>query len=569
MTTIQSELIKNQKHISVMGGLDAQEDQRQFLAHLRDRGGVAEMHVTFFDTRTLPGGVIESLKFHLDQYPGIPLKVFVLHRHLAMYLSRLGIPNKFVFEKTLVPTSNRRVKALAIGGSAESLDKIFAIVKCLALADISVFIVQHFPKDARNILDTLLQDRTPYKTCLPEDGAPVEPNVMYIAPSDAHMKVEHGVIRLTKEPPVNFSRPSIDVMFESLAYEYQSGLLAVLLCGYGSDGSHSLKTLRAKGARIIIEDPLDCSARDMPNNGLLTGCYDYKFPIQELTSYLARTVRKEELDLPEQEIKEFLAALHRQYGYDYQNYSIESVTRRLNKAMAERGFTVFSQFTAQVLADPELFEELFLEFSINVTHFFRNPEVFALIREQIFPHLETYPHIKIWCAGCSTGEEPYSLAILLHEAGLLKKTQIYATDINPYVLVEAKNGLFSSSNVESDQANYRKSGGTGDLLNYFERMGKMIKFDETLKSKILFFQHSLVNSGILNEFQLILCRNVLIYFNAALQTQTFRLFLDSLDRHGFLILGESETISPQDAALGFEAVNQRYKMYRKRKFGMP
>jgi len=566
MSTIRSESIKGQKHISVMGSVETQEEQREFLALLRERAGASEMHVTFFDAKTLPAGIIEALRHHLAHITETPLKVFTLHRYLSSYLSRLSIPNKLVFEKTLVAASSKRIKAVGIGGSAESLDKIFAIVKSLALADISVFIVQHFPRDARNILDTLLQDKTPYRTCLPTDGTPVEQDVMYIAPSDVHMIVEQGVIRLTKDPLVNYSRPSIDVLFESLGREYRSGLLAILLCGYGSDGSHSLKALQSKGARILVEDPLDCSARDMPSNGLLTGAYDYKFPIQELCSYVSRTIRKEEIELPDADIVEFLNDLHRQYGYDYRNYSIESIKRRLNKAMTDRGFYQFPQFAVQVLHDAELFEELFLEFSINVTHFFRNPEVFSIIREEIFPYLDTYPHIKIWCAGCSTGEEPYSLAILLQEAGLFKKTQIYATDLNPYVLVEAKNGLFSSNNLDIDQENYRKSGGKGRLHDYFEVENSVVKIHEQLKSKILFFQHSLVNSGILNEFQMILCRNVLIYFNAALQIQTLRLFQDSLDRNGFLVLGESETIPPNDGRLGFEPVDQRRKIYRKRKF---
>lgn len=566
MSTIRAESIKGQKHISVMGSVETQEEQREFLALLRERGNASEIHVTFFDAKTLPAGIIESLRHHLTHIPIPPLKVFTLHRYLASYLSRLGIQNKLIFEKTLVAATSKRMKAVGIGGSAESLDKIFAIVKSLALADISVFIVQHFPRDARNILDTLLQDKTPYRTCLPQDGTLIERDVMYIAPSDAHMIVEDGVIHLTKDAPVNYSRPSIDVLFESLGREYKSGLLAILLCGYGSDGSHSLKTLQAKGARILIEDPLDCSARDMPSNGLLTGAYDYKFPIQEMCSYLSRTIRKEEIELPDSEIVEFLADLHKQYGYDYRNYSIESIKRRLHKAMTDRGFYLFPQFAAQVLHDAELFEELFLEFSINVTHFFRNPEVFSVIREEIFPYLDTYPHIKIWCAGCSTGEEPYSLAILLQEAGLFKKTQIYATDLNPYVLLEAKNGLFSSNNLGVDQENYQKSGGKSHIHDYFEVDGNVLKIDETLKTKILFFQHSLVNSGILNEFQMILCRNVLIYFNAALQLETLRLFQDSLDRNGFLVLGESETIPANDRRLAFEPVDQRRKIYRKRKF---
>ncbi|MBD3308649.1 hypothetical protein GF339_19725, partial [candidate division KSB3 bacterium] len=496
-----------------------------------------------------------------------PLKIFVLHRHLAFYLSRLDIQNKLVFEKSLTPhTPTQRIKAIAIGGSAESLDKIFTIIQNLALADVSVFIVQHFPRDARNILDTLLQDKTPYRTMIPEDQTPIEPNVIYIAPSDFHMRITPGYITLTQDTLVNYSRPSIDVLFETASNTYKEALLAILLCGYGNDGSHALRTLRTNGSRVIIEDPLDCAARDMPANALKTGNYDYKFPIQEIVSYLSRIIRKETMTLHDPDIARFLTALHHRYGYDYRDYSLDSIRRRLQKTMIDRGFSDFQTFASQVLNAPELFEELFLEFSINVTHFFRNPQVFRQIRDTILPYLDTYAHIKIWCAGCSTGEEPYSLAMLLKETGLLKKSQIYATDINPFVIAEAKNGLFNRQNFAIDSQNYAESGGQHTLSDYFDPIGDILKVTADLREKILFFQHSLVNSGVLNEFQLILCRNVLIYFNQHLQTRTIQLFDKSLDRHGFLILGQSETLPNHEAHPTFHAFDPTYKIFRKRKF---
>ena len=566
MTSIQTETIETQRHISVTGGLGSEEEQRRFLKALREQNGVTEIHITFFETKTLPALILEALKLQRKLAPQIPLNIFVLHRHLSHYLNRLGIQNKLVFEKSLTHSTERTFQAIAIGGSAESLDKIFTIVKNLTLTGISIFIVQHFPRDARNILDTLLQDKTQYKPIIPENNTKVEPYTIYIAPPDFHMVVEQGHIRLRQDPPVNYSRPSIDVLFESLSREYRNGLLAILLCGYGSDGSHSLQRVRTNGSRVIIEDPLDCSARDMPQNAINTGLYDYKFPIQELAHYLARTIRKTDITLGERQITEFLAELHKQYGYDYRNYSIESIKRRLQQAMEKQGISSFSDFSAQALNDPDRFEELFLEFSINVTNFFRNPEVFKVIRDEVLPYLDTYPHVKIWCAGCSTGEEPYSLAILLYESGLLKKAQIYATDINPFVIAEAKNGLFATGSLPTDQQNYRDSGGTGNLRDYFEPVEDILRVKASLREKILFFQHSLVNSGILNEFHLILCRNVLIYFNQSLQMNTYKLFQESLDRNGFLILGESETIPLHHPTLAFDAFDLAHKIYRRRKF---
>ena len=578
---IQLERIGREYHVSVMGGLNAEDEREALIAVLQSPGrrddasfdSISEIHITFFEAETLTADIIEALKSYDNACAGIPVKIFVFHKHLSSYLNRLGIHNKLIFGKSLVQQSHVPIKALAIGGSAESLDKIFTLLSSLPLSNITIFIVQHFPKDARNILDHLLQDRTRYTAMIPADGQQIEERAIYIAPSDYHMLVEGGRIRLTQSQPVNYARPSIDVLFQSAAREYGEHLVAVLLCGYGSDGSQSLESLRVHKCRVLVEDPLDCSARDMPRNGLRTGNYDYKFPIQELLSYLSRNIANECIELEKREIQYFLADLHAQYGYDYENYSLDSITRRLQKFMQDQKFATFSALASNVLNEPELFEDLFLTFSINVTHFFRNPEVFQAIREQILPYLDTYAHIKIWCAGCSTGEEPYSLAILLDEYGILRKTQIYATDINPFVIAEAKNGLFTEDALDANTQNYHASGGTGNFQDYFERNSRILKIHQRLRERILFFQHSLVNSGILNEFQLILCRNVLIYFNATLQRTVLRLFSDSLSRNGFLILGESENLTmhgdvdqtPGQYAWQLNEYDKKHKIYRKRK----
>ncbi len=590
--SIQAEHIGREYHISIMGGLNTKDEREELMALLQSPIGEAEpsfdsisgTHITFFEAETLTVDVIEALKTYGDACVGIPVKIFVFHKHLSSYLNRLGIHNKLIFGKSLVQQSHVPIKALAIGGSAESLDKIFTLLSSLPLSNITIFIVQHFPKDARNILDHLLQDRTRYTATIPHDGQHIEEHAIYIAPSDYHMLVERGRIRLTQSEPVNYARPSIDIFFQSAAREYGEHLVAVLLCGYGSDGSQSLESLRTHKCRVLIEDPLDCGAQDMPRNALRTVNYDYKFPIQELLSYLSRNVASECIELEQREIQHFLTDLHVQYGYDYKNYSLDSITRRLQKFMQDRRFATFSALTSNVLNDPELFEDLFLTFSINVTHFFRNPEVFGTIRKHILPYLDTYAHIKIWCAGCSTGEEPYSLAILLDEYGILRKTQIYATDINPFVITEAKNGLFTNDTLDANIQNYHASGGTGNFQDYFERNSQILKIHQRLREHILFFQHSLVTSGILNEFQLILCRNVLIYFNSTLQHAVLQLFSDSLSRNGFLILGESESLTmygDADHSTGRYAdhstdryadrlseYDKTHKIYRKRKLSL-
>ena len=206
----------------------------------------------------------------------------------------------------------------------------------------------------------------------------------------------------------------------------------------------------------------------------------------------------------------------------------------------------------------------FLGLSVNVTKFFRNPEVFRELKDKVFPYLNSFASIKIWCAGCSTGEEVYSLAILLDESGILNKTQIYATDINPYVVEEAKNGLYSKKILPDLTSKHTLSGGIEKLDKYFEFDYNYIKIKDYLKKNILFFQHSIVGSGILNEFQIIFCRNVLIYMNYKLQEKTLELFNNSLDISGFLVLGEKEDISINNGKKYFSEYDKKAKIYKRK-----
>lgn len=274
-----------------------------------------------------------------------------------------------------------------------------------------------------------------------------------------------------------------------------------------------------------------------------------------------KTVKSYAMD--REEVKLFLEEIKEHYGYDYTQYQYESITRRIQVCMLKENVKDFTQFRQGILKNEQLFEQLFLHFSVNTTEFFRNPEVFNEIKSKILPYLSTYPNIKIWCAGCSTGQEPYSLAILLNEMGMLKKTQIYATDINPYVIEEAKNGLYSLKGLEKNIENYRKSGANGSFMDNFTVKGDYIEINEKLKESILFFQHSLDGKGILNEFQLILCRNVLIYFTPQLQNKVLENFANSLDHNGFFVLGKSEGILHNGGYEYFCDFNKTYKIYKK------
>lgn len=270
------------------------------------------------------------------------------------------------------------------------------------------------------------------------------------------------------------------------------------------------------------------------------------------------------LELDKLEIVNFLQKIYSKYGYDYTEYQIDSIIRRIKISMLRENEIDFCKFQEKVLEDYRIFEQLFLDFSINTTKFFRDPEVFAALKDKVFPHLSIYPHIRIWCVGCSTGEEPYSLAILLKEAGLLDKTQIYATDINPYVIEEAKNGLYSIREIEEGIRNYRRASGTDMLTNYFKLEEQYVKVNEDLKKNILFFQHSLLSNAIISEVQLVLCRNVLMYFNPSLQKDVIKDLCKSLDKCGFLVLEKSGGMIQNNGYEYFNKYDDLNKIYRRK-----
>ncbi len=265
-----------------------------------------------------------------------------------------------------------------------------------------------------------------------------------------------------------------------------------------------------------------------------------------------------------QQVMDFLRAIYDQYGYDYTQYQIDSIMRRIKLCMLKENIQSFEVFKRVVLENEEVFERLFLDFSINITDFFRDPEVFAAIRDKILPYLDSFHHIKIWCAGCSTGQEAYSLAIMLDELNMLNKTQIYATDINPFVVEEAENGLYPLAGIENNIRNYRNAKGSKSFMKYFKVKETYMEIDVRLKKSILFFQHSLVNSGSINEFQLILCRNVLIYFSPDLQKNILKNFYCSLNQNGFLILGKREGILNNGGHQYFCNYDPENRMFRRR-----
>ncbi len=268
-------------------------------------------------------------------------------------------------------------------------------------------------------------------------------------------------------------------------------------------------------------------------------------------------------DLERIEVQLLLEAIYQHYGFDFRGYALGSLKRRLwRRAYGEKVETL-SALQDKVLHDPAVMERLLLDLSINVTAMFRDPTFFQAFREKVIPHLRTYPFLRIWNAGCSTGEETYSLAILLKEEGLYERTRIYATDINDSVLERARDGRFPLEKMREYTENYLRAGGGDEFSKYYTVEGEQASFTRELTDQVVFAQHNLVSDAPFNEFNVIVCRNVMIYFGKTLQDRVHDLFYDSLEQLGILALGHKESIKFSHHEERYEALDAQEKLYRK------
>jgi chemotaxis protein methyltransferase CheR len=268
-------------------------------------------------------------------------------------------------------------------------------------------------------------------------------------------------------------------------------------------------------------------------------------------------------DLERLEIELLLEGVFRHYGFDFRSYAYASIRRRLWKRVEGEGLRNISALQARILHDPEAMERLLLDLSVNVTAMFRDPSFYREFRERVVPLLRTYPFIRIWHAGCSTGEEVYSMAILLEEEGLYDRARLYATDINDVVLQRARQGIFPLDRMQEYTENYQRAGGTRSFSEYYTAKYDGALFSPSLTRNIVFSQHNLVTDRSFSEFHVIFCRNVLIYFDRELQNHVHSLFYDSLVMFGILALGSKETLKFSQYESCYEKLSPTEKIYRK------
>ena len=263
------------------------------------------------------------------------------------------------------------------------------------------------------------------------------------------------------------------------------------------------------------------------------------------------------------EMELLLTAISKRYGYDFSNYSVASLKRRLKLSLSNHHLSRYTELLDLLFHDEKAFDEFLRHMSITVTEMFRDPKFYDSIRTNVVPLLKTYPFVKIWHAGCATGEEVYSMAILLHEEGFLERVRIYATDFNKHSLAIAEQGVYPDKILETYEKNYLAAGGKGNFSQYYGHAYERLKFKDFLKESITFSYHNLVTDGVFGEMHLICCRNVLIYFDKILQERVRGLFMDSLRHGGFLCLGAKESLRFSEVQPFFNPIDEAFRIYQR------
>ncbi len=278
---------------------------------------------------------------------------------------------------------------------------------------------------------------------------------------------------------------------------------------------------------------------------------------------MSAPARSEAVEVEALEVDLVLEGIYRGYGLDFRNYARESIRRRLLRRAEGEGVVSISALQERVLHDPACMARLLADLSVNCTAMFRDPPFYRAFRTRVIPALRTYPFVRIWSAGCSTGEEPYSIAILMREAGLYDRTRIYATDLNGAVLEQARVGEFPIERMKDYTANYIAAGGTRPFSEYYTAGADTVRFDRSLSDNMVFARHNLASDRSFNEFNVILCRNVLIYFAPPLQNEVKRLLHDSLGMFGVLALGRKESLKATGLAGSYETLDPVERLYRR------
>lgn len=268
-------------------------------------------------------------------------------------------------------------------------------------------------------------------------------------------------------------------------------------------------------------------------------------------------------DAEEIEFKLLLEAIHLKYGYDFRGYAAGSLSRRMRALLNRYRMTEFCQLLLRILKEPDFFRTILPHLTVTTSEMFRDPSFYRTLRTEVIPTLKTFASLNVWIAGCSNGQEAYSMAIMLHEEGLLDRTVIFATDVNPAALKSAREGIFATDVIQLYTRNYVEAGGTASFSDYYTADYGYARMASFLKDNMVFSEHNLGTDGVFSEMHLVSCRNVLIYFDKDLQNRVLNLFRESLRFRGYLCLGSKENLRFSNQAAAFDVIDAKNKIYQK------
>src|SRR4051812_48481324 len=488
--------------------------------------------------------------------------------HLDDYYARAGLQGQWAFaagrckENRLAKHPQRLV---VIGSSAGGIDALSEIVSGLQPDfPAPIVVAQHLDPRRPSHLTEILERRSKLqiRTVLEKDE--LLPGVIYIVPADRNVNILEGSVSVSKDPDEAGPKPSVDRLFASAADAYGENLIAVVLTGAGSDGAEGARQVKLANGTVVIQDPSTARFPSMPAS-LAPTTVDIVASLETMAEVLTELVSGEEL-APEQKEQQlllrFLNQLREQTGIDFAQYKRPTILRRLRRRMAAVRTPTLTEYVRFAARNPNEYERLASTFLIKVTEFFRDPELYELLRRDVIPRLiaeaaDNDRELRIWSAGCATGEEAYSLAILVAEAlgDELPRhpVRIFATDLDNDAITFARRGVYSRSAV----ANLSEE----MIERYFVQSNDEYEIRKNIRAMTIFGQHDLAQRAPFPRIDLAVSRNVLIYFTPELQRRALQLFAFSLRDNGYLVLGKAETVSPLPEHFVLE--NARLKVYRR------
>jgi two-component system CheB/CheR fusion protein len=467
------------------------------------------------------------------------------------------------------PVSSPRY-VVGIGASAGGLDPLVRFFDNLPKEPGMAFvIVQHLSPDFKSFMDELLARHTALPIHLVEDGMPVEADHVYLIPAKKEMIVSGGRLLLSERDRQQELTLPIDVFFRSLAQDYGSRAVAIVLSGGGSDGSRGICQVHDAGGLVLAQDLESAQFDGMPKAAIETGAVDHTLPPEDMPRVLLE--RAADRDAPLRDTADaarqqprglggVYRVLETEFGIDFNHYKPSTVTRRIERRLGLAQARSIDEYLARLHSEREELDALYRDLLIGVTRFFRDPEVFALLEQRILPELlqrePRHSPLRLWVAGCATGEEAYSLAILLHDLMAThgeRPIKIFATDVHRGSLEHATMGVYGEDAISSVSPER--------LARYFTQHGKTYQVVPELRQMVVFAQHNVIRDAPFTRVDLITCRNLLIYLQPSAQQRVLSFFHFALTQHGVLLLGPSESLGP--LADGFDILDKRWQLYRK------